>query len=117
MNKFFYEIHRATVEVKSKDYEKIVEGVTINYKDDIWDERVEVYETLEQASEALKKYHSTCDYMRGCVGGYFYIVEYFIEIVERIIEENKDYTGYDYDDYDYDYIDLDEFTPMPEVKF
>ena len=118
MNNVFYEICSATVEVRFKDYKKIVEGVTINYKDDIWDKRIEVYETLEQAREALKKYHSTCDYFSDCAGGYFDIEEYYIQEVERIIEDDKDYTGYEYDDYDYNYDGgIWEFTPMPEVKF
>lgn len=117
MNKLFYEIKRGIVEVKFKDYKKIKDGITINYKDDIFSERLEIYESLEQAIEALKKYHSTCDYMPGSLGGYFYIEEYYIEEFERIIEEGKDYTGYDYDDFDYYCNGMLDFTPMPEVKF
>ena len=55
--------------------------------------------------------------MPGSLGGYFYIEEYYIEEFERIIEEGKDYTGYDYDDFDYYCNGMLDFTPMPEVKF
>lgn len=82
-----YRIDKRMSEINYKNREDIRPGCTC---DDPEPEKVEEYETLEEAQEALKKYESSIYKFSSPIGTMYEVTEYAIQEIEYEDEDDED---------------------------
>ena len=72
-----FEIRKDSVEVSWKNRKTIKEGIVID-SDNQNPELINSYDTLEEASKAIKNYNTTIRELSGGAGKYYLVEEYYI---------------------------------------
>ena len=99
-----YEIMKSYREISYKNRDEIREGCTMEQADQE-PEMMESFDSLEAAREALKKYQSEVEELRGGAGTFFGVTEYYIQNAEY--DEDGDWIGGG---------DVWDFSPLPEIE-
>lgn len=83
-----FEIRKDSVEVSWKNRKTIKEGIVID-SDNQNPELINSYDTLEEASKAIKNYNTTIRELSGGAGKYYLVEEYYIE--ENVYDEDGEF--------------------------
>lgn len=98
-----FEIFKNTVELNWRDKAKIVEGCTLD-QGDCDPELIKSFIDKEKALKELKNYKSDIRELKGVLGTYYEITEYYIQ--ENYYDEDGDFIEGG---------DIWEFSEMPEL--
>lgn len=97
-----FEIRKESVEINYKNRFDIKEGITLQDVDCVHNpELIEIFDTLEEAREALKKYKTSIRTFKATLGTIFLVTEYYIE--ENVYDEDGEWIEGG---------DVFDFTPM-----
>lgn len=83
-----FEIKKDSIEVLWKNRKVIKEGIVID-SDNQNPELINSYDTLEEASKAIKNYNTTIRELSGSAGKYYLVEEYYIE--ENVYDEDGEF--------------------------
>lgn len=83
-----FEIRKDSVEVSWKNRKTIRKGMVID-SDNQNPELINSYDTLEEASKAIKNYNTTIRELSGGAGKYYLLEEYYIE--ENVYDEEGEF--------------------------
>ena len=98
-----FELFKNDIEINWRDKGKIVEGCTLD-QGDCDPEIIKSFDNKDEALEALKKYKSDIRELKGNLGTYYEITEYYIQ--ENYYDEDGDFVEGG---------DIWEFSEMPEL--
>ena len=83
-----FELMKNTIEINWKDKAKITEGCTLD-QGDCDPELIKSFDNKDEALEELKNYKSDIRELKGNLGTYFEVTEYYI--VENTYDEDGDF--------------------------
>lgn len=83
-----YELMKKDIEINWRDKDKIVEGCTME-QGDCDPELIKSFDNKDEALEKLKNYKSDIRELKGNLGTYFEVTEYYI--VENTYDEDGDF--------------------------